>query len=515
MLPGIIASAIKLATGGVTYESEITALSPIVRWKLGEASGATTLADEVASFDFDNVDSGDLTFGVAGLLNKGTSIVGTNGGVGYAAKDISGTHALSGIGAANSAYSVVAWLRPIFGSTNSNSDSDWWCAETALELRTSGGSGNHIPFNIGQDNGKFCFRRFYNRFNSGDTVRSVSPINDGEEHFCVATVESDGTTKLYIDGNEDISTTVSIADDASVGADSSYLSLFSRSTDNGGRNGKNPFEGGIDDVSIFDYALSAIEISDLYDAGKIPKTPPQNFDKKIEDLTIDVLNTNYWKMAETSGGVAADEIGGDDGSYAGLPTLGQTALFSGLNTCVGFNGVDQWVNMGNINVDNYGKKTIVVAVEFNDVNSDQIIIKEGGAGNGFGLGITGGNLAVGINSGSTGVNRAEYAVSNLSNGISYFIVGTIDTINNRLELYLNGSLVASQDVSLGGHNGSCQFNLAMTGCDNSTSNFQNPLTGISEEVWFDGKMSNFAAFNYILSSQEVSDLYDYATGTLP
>jgi len=509
MLLGIIASALQTGGGGgTTYEDEITALSPIVRWKLDEASGATSLADSVGSFDFDTVSN--LTFEASPLLNDSGFAIDDTDADGSGQKDISGTHVLSDLGAASDDYSIAAWLKGALGGNDSNSLGDWWGGDTALELRQAGSSGTHVPFNLSQDNGKFAFRRSYNRFSGSEGLRGGVDINDGDPHFCVAVVESGGTVRLYVDGVEDVNGSMAIGNDASVGTNSSYLSLFARSTDNGGR-GNNKFDGILDDVAIFDYALTAQQVSDLYDAGKIPEQAPQDYDAKINDL----VPSYYWKMAETSGTVAADETNTQDGSYEGSPTLGLTALFSELNTCVEFNGSNQWVNMGNINVDGFTQKSVVVAVAIDDVNSDQIIVKEGGAGNGFGLGITGGNLAVGINSGSTGVDRAEYSVSNLSNGTSYLIVGTIDTVNDRLELYVNGSLVASNDVSLGGHNGSCQFNLAMTGCDNSASNFQNPLTGTSEEVWFDGKMSNFAAFDYILTGQQVSDLYDYAIGVLP
>lgn len=53
----------------------------------------------------------------------------------------------------------------------------------------------------------------------------------------------------------------------------------------------------------------------------------------------------YWRLGESSGTTAADEIGAHHGTYVASPTLGVSGAVAG-NTAVDFNGTSQYVNLG-------------------------------------------------------------------------------------------------------------------------------------------------------------------------
>lgn len=50
----------------------------------------------------------------------------------------------------------------------------------------------------------------------------------------------------------------------------------------------------------------------------------------------------YWRLGETSGTAAVDEMGTYPGTYVGSPTLGASGIFTG-NTALTVNGTTQWV----------------------------------------------------------------------------------------------------------------------------------------------------------------------------
>ncbi len=63
-----------------------------------------------------------------------------------------------------------------------------------------------------------------------------------------------------------------------------------------------------------------------------------------------VLSTNpvsYWRLGEASGIVARDEMGANNGTYVGSPTLGVAGLLTGdSDTAVEFNGTTQSISTG-------------------------------------------------------------------------------------------------------------------------------------------------------------------------
>jgi len=91
----------------------------------------------------------------------------------------------------------------------------------------------------------------------GFQVTSSGTVNDGNWHYVAAVREADGTGSIYIDGSSDRSESAPprtlVSTHVYIGADM--------------RDNQNYFEGSIDEVAIFDRALSAPEITSIYNSG--------------------------------------------------------------------------------------------------------------------------------------------------------------------------------------------------------------------------------------------------------
>ena len=69
----------------------------------------------------------------------------------------------------------------------------------------------------------------------------------------------------------------------------------------------------------------------------------------------------YWRLGESSGTTAVDQVGVYNGTYINSPTLGVDGIFAG-NTAAGFNGTTQNVNCGTMAAFLNGR-TVGLAIE--------------------------------------------------------------------------------------------------------------------------------------------------------
>lgn len=84
---------------------------------------------------------------------------------------------------------------------------------------------------------------------------------------------------------------------------------------------------------------------------------------------------SYWRLGESLGTLAVDEIGIIDGTYVNTPTLGQTGLIlSEADTSVAFNGTTQYISTGYKYdfIQQTGIFTIEVWIQLTDNNLDTI-----------------------------------------------------------------------------------------------------------------------------------------------
>jgi hypothetical protein len=55
--------------------------------------------------------------------------------------------------------------------------------------------------------------------------------------------------------------------------------------------------------------------------------------------------SSYWRLGESSGTTATDEVGAFNGTHVATPTLGVAGIFAG-NAAAAFNGTDEYTNCG-------------------------------------------------------------------------------------------------------------------------------------------------------------------------
>jgi hypothetical protein len=160
----------------------------------------------------------------------------------------------------------------------------------------------------------------------------------------------------------------------------------------------------------------------------------------------------YWRLGETSGTLADDAVGSNDGTYTGGFTLGQPGALAGdSNTAITLNGSSGYVNVGNKAALRPANVTFEAWVKPSTVAPDDSWI--GGVGN---TGFNGYSLAMQNNVGQlkwTVRNGSSSTVSALGPSIAagtwHHVVGTHD--GSQAKLYVDGVLedVRSAPFALG------------------------------------------------------------------
>jgi hypothetical protein len=167
---------------------------------------------------------------------------------------------------------------------------------------------------------------------SGTGIIGSQALTPGWHH--VAVTRSGQTAILYFDG-------VSVATDTSQSTgnfSSGYFSVGASST-NGNPPGFEFFNSSIDEVRVYNRALSATEVTSLYDMGKVKLDTRPGEDVLEEGLA------GYWKLDENTGTSATDASG--NGS-TGTLTNGPTWSTGKIGSAVTFDGTDDYIEMGNV-----------------------------------------------------------------------------------------------------------------------------------------------------------------------
>ncbi len=215
------------------YRGTVLADNPVSYWRLGEANG-TTAADERAANP--GTYANNPTLGAAGLLttdtaNKAVSFDGTNDNV-----KVANSASLNLTGS----FSLEAWIKPATLPTAGNFAS----ILTKAESYTLQFNGPRLEFTIIQN---------------GARKRLQAPVGAvvaGAAYDVLATYDG-ATQRLYLNGKEVASTP--LAGGASSTTNPLYLGSWSGAGEF--------FKGTIDDVAVYNTALSAAQASAHYGAA--------------------------------------------------------------------------------------------------------------------------------------------------------------------------------------------------------------------------------------------------------
>ena len=280
----------------------------------------------------------------------------------------------------------------------------------------------------------------------------------------------DGTTnantqKIYINGELDAQRTCTIEELWVVDSDLKIGNCINR-----------PFDGNIDDVKIYNYDIAESEILDLYNAPN-----PKQL-------------VGSWNFND---GTANDESANSNHGTVNGATL-TTDRFGNENSAYSFDGVDDYIKVLNSESLNFGTGDFTVStwIKWDEATSEHdFILAKGSAGAiGYGLGInTGGHYGAFIQA-EGGVN--QYYGNTLINADDWNLLTVVHDRDNKIKVYLNGSLANSGDYSEGNEN-SISTNYKL---------FIGSYGG--DGRYFKGLIDDIQIYNYALTGVEITKLYN-------
>ena len=237
-------------------------------------------------------------------------------------------------------------------------------------------------------------------------------------------------------------------------------------------------------------------------------TPVTVFIDSYPDTVLGDNPAVYWRLGESSGLIAVDEIGGNDAEYAGSPALGAVPLVSDPSTAVGFDGTDDRVAVTNSFEINQGgpylTKTIELWFDAAAATNRQVLWEQGSIGRSLNLYIEGGRLYAGAaNTTAQGGDTPwgpVFISAPVTAGEIHHAVVVFDQPNDSFLLYLDGNLAASA----GGIGELHNHGLAAIGAQADWSRFH---TGAQQGAinHFAGTIDEVALYSYALDATQVGD----------
>ena len=445
-------------------KADLTEDSSLVgHWKLDEGNGLTAR-------DSANTNDGNL-------INM-NSQDWVDGKVGNFALDFDGVndYVEIGNGTANlytgyTAITVAAWA---YSNENSANGAplvgNWWDGSNrSWRLYLSSYSGTHYGFNVSTDSQ-----------NDNDTALSGATNKFQAWVHVVGTWDSgDDTIRIYIDGVEK-GTQAQAGDTVRTNTSPTWLGAHWYAG-----TPQNYWKERTDDVRIYNRALSADEVMDLY-----TRTSGDFID--YTDWTEDTACVGAWRFDEGAGYTATDISGrGNHGTLTNMDSA--TDWVDGQeNDCLDFDGANDYIDL---NTGSYNPSTVSICAwiypESTDTNR-MIVANESPTDNfqGYALYIpssadvqfeVAGSAATGSSNTSITANEWTHVVG---------IWDGSDTI-----IYKNG-ILADQD----------NFGVAVDGSGSDWYIGYEP-TGTAD--YFDGKIDEVAIFDKVLTDAEVADLYKF------
>ena len=256
--------------------------APVAHWKLNETSG-TDAADSVGSSD-GTLNGFSGTYWVAGKINNGLEFDGTDDYVNFGSDssiDITGD------------YSISAWVYPHVVSGGGY-----------FSIMHKGPGVWHKAFFI--QGSKLRGYAYYSGTRASSTSTNASmAINQWQ--FVTLVMEND-TIDLYVDGQE-VSYSSQVSGTDTQTSEAAYDLII------GGDGTDWPFDGVIDDVRVFDRALSAAEVEALYELGNThDDEAPLAYDKNgnltrtREDVRLEYDTFNRLKAVKSATQTLAEYV---------------------------------------------------------------------------------------------------------------------------------------------------------------------------------------------------------------
>ncbi len=338
-------------------------------------------------------------------------------------------------------------------------------------------------------------------------VDSTNVIEAGKYYF-VAISNTSATSRLFYavdlsDGSVDVNQVDTTNISVPVNADRPLrIGVYTFS------NGTNTdyFNGSVDDVRIYNRALSAGEIAKLYQSGAVKfsgsSVALQNGSSLANGLvglwTFDGGDTHW--TSETTGTTDDRSGAGNTGTLTNMNR--RTSVDGGkLGQALTFNGSSSYVETSQSQAVT-SSISMSAWIKADDLNRKQVIVNQNTDGAGLELVNDGGAIGEvnfytgdggGVNFNETGAYTGS--LPTLSPGVWYHIVGVFDDAANTITLYLNGQVYDSDTANFAHNTAATTFRIGQAG------------TWIGEADYFSGSIDDVRIYNRALTAAEVKQLY--------
>ena len=372
----------------------------------------------------------------------------------------------------NGSSSIITITKDAFTTKNLFSVS-FWVNTTSTTFSNLIGTGGYSSSNSGwtiymSSSGYILFRGVNSTGAGYDLDATTNAINDGNWHNIVLTYTTNGNVNIYLDGSSLLTGTntklfTSYTNDLTVG-------YYNQSSPTGHLNGK------LDQLRIFDKALSSSEVTTLYGETFASTT------KSTTDIFDDDSAIALYQFEGN-----ANDTGGVSGKY------GAAAHFNGSNSDITINnfatlnqvGISMWVNIADV-TSSYALITKYAS------NDREFSIYNYQASNGFIAAL----YYNGNNSNSITLTASDYLTNNTWHHIAYTADGSTQP-----KLYIDGV----QRGTAGNNNNTYNS----TSLPISLGSFGN------SSYFLEGKIDEVRIYSDALTSTEIGYIYNNTTASIP
>lgn len=354
-----------------------------------------------------------------------------------------------------------------------------------------------------------CIYKINSQFGDCSIWKSVSDTNNIDStiwhHFVFQYNDLDKTLKLYLD--KILTDSIKVTGYCDVATTPTYVGA--RPYWNG--NTAFYFHGLIDDIRIYNRALTNSEISNLYNENKCVETVYDTIHVTVHD-TVHILGQTpvsgivaYYPF----NGNANDESGnGLNGTVNGATLT--TDRFGNANSAYNFNGIDNYIEISNSSGLSFKTNPFTVSLWFKTsvINTGDMISKDRNsvAPSEFRISFEGDSLHTELTDTNyyTPGNQGEASLT--INSVSYYAnlsvwTNIIYTRNLKtIKVFVNGTLLKQKECDIIiNQNNDLNFRIGARyniGSDNSASDF------------FKGMIDDIRIYNRALTDSEISNLYN-------
>ncbi|MFC1787803.1 LamG-like jellyroll fold domain-containing protein [Patescibacteria group bacterium] len=372
----------------------------------------------------------------------------------------------------------------------------------AIWFKLDDPAGNNILW-VDTDNGWNENRIFvssnvlwFNGYDDAYQYKLTTPFTDTTSwHFVVGTFKDDEAI-LYLDGTQvDIDTSVNMRPyDHNILA-LGYYNLI----------GGSYLDGYLDDVALFDRALTSTEVATMYSNGNISGIGFCYFTDKDNDGLLNTIDSctdsqapsslvSYWGFNEDSGSVAADSFGSNNGTLindAAFDVSGQ------LGNALDLDGTGDYVSVSDDNsLDLTDEITLMAWVNADSVANNPTILRKGNEATSVAYGLqleTDNNLRFFFKSGEISYNSSISAP--VSTGAWHQVAATYVASSGQVELFVDGISQGTEVLSVG------------TSLPVSADDLLIGRAAGSTTYDFAGVIDEVAIFDQVLTRAEVSAMY--------